>query len=70
MKNGIEKLGIAISAAIGIVALVAFVSFISGTIVWLIWPYAIPVAFPGLVAKGFINETDKQIAIAAGGNVL
>ena len=31
---------------------VCFVAVIGGTFVWLIWPVAIPGAFPGLVAAG------------------
>ena len=45
-----------IAKGIGIVVLsvfiVAFSAFLGGTIVWLIWPVAIPAAFPGLVASG------------------
>lgn len=29
-------------------------SVLSGTIVWLLWPVAIPAAFPGLVATGVL----------------
>ena len=40
----------------GLVGIGAFVVFFAalfgGTIVWLIWPVAIPAAFPGLVAAG------------------
>lgn len=31
---------------------ILFVAFIGGTVVWLVWPIAIPAAFPGLVASG------------------
>lgn len=40
--------------AVGVVAfiLVAFVAVFGGTVVYFIWPVAIPAAFPGLVAAG------------------
>lgn len=40
--------------ALGAMALVAFVALIGGTIVYLIWPVAIPAVFPGLVESGTI----------------
>jgi hypothetical protein len=40
--------------ALGAMAIVAFVALIGGTIVYLIWPVAIPAAFPGLVESGTI----------------
>lgn len=36
---------------VGVIA-VGFVAILAGTIVWLIWPVAIPAAFPGLVTAG------------------
>lgn len=39
---------------IGIAFLIGVVSVFTGTIIWLIWPVAIPAAFPGLVASGTI----------------
>ena len=41
-------IGIGVSAVI----LVAIIAVISGTILYWIWPIAIPAAFPGLVASG------------------
>ena len=41
-------------AVIGALALVFIVSLIGGTFVWLIWPVAIPAAFPGLVSSGVL----------------
>jgi nitrogen fixation protein FixH len=32
--------------------LIFFVAVISGTLVWMVWPVAVPAAFPGLVASG------------------
>ena len=34
--------------------LVAFIAIFGGTIVYFIWPVAIPAAFPGLVAAGVL----------------
>jgi hypothetical protein len=48
----IGALALAIGGLIITTSLIAFFAFLSGTIVWLIWPYAIPAAFPGLVASG------------------
>lgn len=39
---------------LGIIAFVCVLAVISGTILYWIWPIAIPAAFPGLVAKGII----------------
>lgn len=40
--------------AIGTMALVAFVALLGGTVVYLLWPVAIPAVFPGLVESGTI----------------
>lgn len=37
---------------VGAIVSVALLSLVNGTILWLIWPVAIPVAFPALVASG------------------
>lgn len=37
------------------IGIVAIGALISGTILWLIWPMAIPAAFPGLIANGAIS---------------
>jgi hypothetical protein len=45
------------SAIVGIVLTAAFISFfavLGGTIVWLIWPVAIPAAFPKIVEMNYI----------------
>ena len=39
---------------IGAIIRVGFFAVVSGTIIWLIWPVAVPAAFPALVASGAI----------------
>lgn len=41
-------------AALGFAALVAIGAVIGGTVVWILWPSAVPVLFPGLVESGAI----------------
>ena len=48
------KLIIGLLAVLGIMATVAFFALIGGTILFWIWPVAIPAAVPGLVASGAI----------------
>lgn len=50
MENLIRIIGIIVLALI----LIAIGALLGGTIVWLIWPIAIPAVFPGLVAAGTI----------------
>lgn len=50
MKAIFESIGIGVSALL----LLAVLAVISGTIVYWIWPVAVPAAFPGLVATGVI----------------
>jgi len=50
----IAGLALAIGGIIITASLIAFGAFLGGTIVWLIWPFAIPAAFPGLVTSGVI----------------
>ena len=50
MEDFVKVVGIAVLA----IALLGLVSVLSGTILWMIWPVAIPAAFPGLVASGVI----------------
>ena len=45
-----KGIGIAILLAVT----VALTAFLSGTILWLIWPYAFPVVFPKAVEAGII----------------
>lgn len=47
-----EKLSTDIIVGLGTLAIIAIIAFVSGTIVYFIWPVAIPAAFPGLVASG------------------
>lgn len=46
---------VAVLAIIGAIVSVALLSLVNGTILWLIWPVAIPVAFPALVASGALT---------------
>lgn len=46
------KLLAGIVVGLGALAIIAIIAFVSGTIVYFIWPVAIPAAFPGLVASG------------------
>ena len=49
-----EDLVKGVVVVIGAILLIGFISTLSGTVVWMIWPIAIPAAFPGLVASGVI----------------
>ena len=49
-----EKFIVGLTVGIGAIILVGFLAAVSGTIIWLIWPVAVPVAFPALVASGAI----------------
>lgn len=50
MKNLFTALGAIIFGII----VIAIAAVFGGTLVWLIWPHAIPAVFPGLVAGGMI----------------
>jgi len=50
MKNFLAVVGLGISG----IALVFVLAVFSGTILYWIWPVAIPAVFPGLVATGVI----------------
>lgn len=50
MEDFFKSIGLSVAA----IMMLAFVAFISGTILYWIWPIAIPAAFPGLVATGVI----------------
>lgn len=41
-------------AVLLVVALVFVFAALGGTIIWLLWPIAIPAVFPGLVASGML----------------
>jgi hypothetical protein len=41
-------------AGVGLVFIIVLIALISGTILYFIWPIAIPAVFPGLVEKGII----------------
>jgi hypothetical protein len=49
-----EKFSLGLGAFIVGAAIVAFAALFSGTLLWLIWPYAFPVVFPKAVASGII----------------
>lgn len=49
-----ENLGKGLFIAIGFMGLIALLSVISGTILYWIWPVAIPAVFPGLVTSGVL----------------
>lgn len=49
-----EKFITGLVAGIGMIALVGLLAVASGTIVWLIWPVAVPAVFPAAVASGAI----------------
>ena len=49
-----EKFLMGLLIALGAMVLVAFIALIGGTILYWIWPVAIPAVFPGLVAAGTI----------------
>jgi hypothetical protein len=42
----------ALLIGLGVMVLVALLALVGGTVVYWIWPIAIPAAFPGLVASG------------------
>jgi len=45
----------ALIIVLGTIATIAFFALLGGTLVWLLWPVAVPVVFPGLVAAGTIS---------------
>ena len=49
-----EKFFTGLAFGIGAIIRVGFLAVVSGTIIWLIWPVAVPAAFPALVASGAI----------------
>jgi len=49
-----EKFLTGLLVALGIMVVVAIVAILGGTIVYWIWPVAIPTVFPGLVTSGVL----------------
>lgn len=49
-----DKVVSGIVTALLTIIVIGFVALLGGTVIWLIWPVAIPAAFPGLVASGLI----------------
>ena len=54
MSTNFEKLSMGIGATIIGIAGIAFFAFFGGTLVWLLWPVAIPAALPGIVKAGYL----------------
>jgi len=52
--NLFAKLSLILGGIILTSGAIALGAIISGVVLWYIWPYAIPVAFPGLVNSGAI----------------
>ena len=50
----LSALSLAVGSIIVGAAIIAGVAVLGGTIVWFLWPYAIPAAFPGLVTSGVL----------------
>ncbi len=50
MSNFFGKLVV----AMGAILFVGAIAVLSGTLIWVLWPWAIPAVFPGLVASGVI----------------
>jgi hypothetical protein len=55
MNDFLETMAKALVISFIVFISVALMSLISGTIVWLIWPVAIPSVFPDLVSKNIIS---------------
>lgn len=51
MNNALKIIGASLTGTI----VVTLGAFLGGTLVWLIWPIAIPATFPGLVASGVLS---------------
>lgn len=49
-----ESFGYALGVALLAIGAVSLIAFLGGTLVYWLWPVAIPAAFPGLVASGTI----------------
>ena len=50
----LSKLALAVGAAVLFSAAIVIAAFLGGTIVWLIWPYALPLVFPKAIASGIL----------------
>ena len=57
MSKNFQALSTAVGAIVISVATIAFFALLSGTILYWIWPVAIPAALPGLVSAGYIAPT-------------
>jgi hypothetical protein len=54
MEDYFEKLFLGVGAVVVSVIMIAVAALLSGTILWLIWPYALPIIFPKAVASGIL----------------
>ena len=54
MKIMIKHILKMVGIGIGAILVIALLSVVGGTIIYWIWPIAVPVAFPGLVTSGVI----------------
>jgi hypothetical protein len=50
--NLIQGIGVGIGAGLVALLMLFIAAVLGGTIIWLVWPVAIPAIFPGLVAGG------------------
>jgi len=53
-SNSFLKLLMGMSAVILIIVSISLFAIIGGTIIYWLWPVAIPAAFPGVVTAGYI----------------
>ena len=52
MEDYLEGLFLGVGAVVVSVTMIAVAAFLSGTVLWLNWPYALPIIFPKAVASG------------------
>ena len=52
----LEKIGSGFLIGVGAITVIALLAVLSGTIIYWIWPVAIPAAFPGLVTSGVLSS--------------
>jgi len=52
--DNLTKLTMGIGAVVLIILMISFFAIIAGTLVFWLWPVAIPAALPGVVAGGYL----------------
>lgn len=52
--NNVQQVLALFAGIVAGIAVVFIAAVLSGTIIWLLWPIAVPAFFPGLVASGTI----------------